>query len=280
MLRSDLCDYSDAYVWVKGKITVTNPNDNANFNKQLTLKNNAPFISCISKINGELVENAEDLDIVIPMYNLLEYSKNYEKTSGSLFNYYRDEPSEITIGAGNNARNISIRNSKSFDYKTKTTESLDVGEDEKEDVTIAIPLKYLGNFWRSLDIPLINCEITLILSWCKDCVLVGRGPPAAATNRINSPADAKFEITDCKLYVPVVTLSAENDNKLLEQLKIGFRRSIKWNKYMSQMSNQNKNNNLNYLIDPTFSNVNKLFVLSFENEDDRTSYYKYYMPSV
>ena len=283
MLRSDLCDYSDAYVWVKGKITVTNPNDNANFNKQLTLKNNAPFISCISKINGELVENAEDLDIVIPMYNLLEYSKNYEKTSGSLFNYYRDEPSEITIGAGNNARNISIRNSKSFDYKTKTTESLDVGEDEKEDVTIAIPLKYLGNFWRSLDIPLINCEITLILSWYKDCVLVGRdfrGPPAAATNRINSPADAKFEITDCKLYVPVVTLSAENDNKLLEQLKIGFRRSIKWNKYMSQMSNQNKNNNLNYLIDPTFSNVNKLFVLSFENEDDRTSYYKYYMPSV
>ena len=146
MLRSDLCDYSDAYVWVKGKITVTNPNDNANFNKELTLKNNAPFISCISKINGELVENAEDLDIVMPMYNLLEYSKNYEKTSGSLFNYYRDEPSEITIGAGNNAINISIRNSKSFDYKTEITESLDAGKDEKEDITIAIPLKYLGNF--------------------------------------------------------------------------------------------------------------------------------------
>ena len=72
MLRSDLCDYSDAYVWVKGKITVTNPNDNANFNKELTLKNNAPFLSCISKINGELVENAEYLDIVMPMYNLLE----------------------------------------------------------------------------------------------------------------------------------------------------------------------------------------------------------------
>ena len=78
----------------------------------------------------------------------------------------------------------------------------------------------------------------------------------------------------------MVTLSAENDNKLLEQLKSGFRKSIKWNKYMSQMSNQNKNNNLNYLIDPAFSNVNRLFVLSFENEDIRTSYYKYYMPSV
>ena len=134
----------------------------------------------------------------MPMYNLPEYSKNYEKTSGSLFNYYRDEPKEHTIEAGNNATNISIRNSKSFDYKTEITGSLDAGEDEKDDVTIAIPLKYLGNFWRSLDIPLINCEITLILSWFKECVLVGRafrGPPAAV---INSPTDAKFEVTDCK----------------------------------------------------------------------------------
>ena len=246
----------------------------------MTLKNNATFFSWVSKINGELVENAEDLDIVMPMYNLLEYSKNYEKTSGFLFNCYRDEPKEHTIGVGNNAINISIRNSKPFDYKTEIIGSLDAGEDEKEDVTIAIPLKYLGNFWRSLDIPLINCEITLILSWYKECVLVGRafrGPTAAV---INSPTDAKFEITDCKLFASVVTLSAENDNKLLEQLKSGFRRSIKWNKYISQMSNKNKNNNLNYLIDPTFSNVNRLFVLSFENEDDRTSYYKYYLPSV
>ena len=107
-----------------------------------------------------------------------------------------------------------------------------------------------------------------------------RGPPAAAANCINSPTSAKSEITDCKFFVPVVTLSVENDNKLLEQLKSGFKRSIKWNKYLSQMSNQNKNNNLNYLIDPTFSNVNRLFVLSFENEDDRTSYYKYYLPNV
>ena len=103
MLRSDLYDYSDAYVWVQGKITVTDPNNSANFDRRLTLKNNAPFISCISKINCELVENAEDLDIVISMYNLLEYSKNYEKTSGSLFNYYIDEPKEHTLGDGNNA---------------------------------------------------------------------------------------------------------------------------------------------------------------------------------
>ena len=171
MLRSDLCDYSDAHVWVKGTITVTNPNTNVNFDSRLTLKNNAPFISGISKINGELVENAEDLDIVMPMYDLLEYSKNYEKTSGSLFNYCRDEPKEHTLGVGNYAVNISIRNSKSFDYKAKIVGSLTAGESGK-DVEIAIPLKYLGNFRRSLDIPLINCEITLILSWYEKCVLV------------------------------------------------------------------------------------------------------------
>ena len=283
MLRSDLCDYSDAYIWINGKITATNTRNNANFDRRLMLKNNVPFISCISKIIGELVENAEDLDIVIPMCNLLEYSKNYEKTSGSLFNYYRDEPNEAEIADANGVINISIRNSESFDYKTKIVGSLAAGELEKDDVKIAIPLKYLGNFWRSLDIPLTNCEITLILSWYKECVLVGRahrGPTAPASAFITSPENAIFEITDCKLYVPVFTLSAENDKKLLEQLKSRFRRTIKWNKYMSQMSNQNKNNNLNHLIDLTFSNVNRLFVLSFENEDDRTSYYKYYMPSV
>ena len=121
----------------------------------------------------------------------------------------------------------------------------------------------------------------------QQCVLVGKAlrnapdpqpnPPIAA---IESPTSAKFKITDCKLYVPVVTLSAKNDNELLEQLKSGFKRSIKWNKYMSQMSNENKHNNLNYLIDPTFSNINRLFVLSFKNEDDRTSYYKYCLPNV
>ena len=88
MLRSDLCDYSDAYILVKGKITVTNPNNDA-YDKKLAIKNNAPVSSYISKSNGELIENAEDLDIVMPMYNLLEYSKNYRKTTGSLFHYYK-----------------------------------------------------------------------------------------------------------------------------------------------------------------------------------------------
>ena len=103
---------------------------------------------------------------------------------------------------------------------------------------------------------------------------------AGQSNRGDSPGSAAFKIKDCKLYVPIVTLSAENDNNLLEQLKAGFKRTIKWNKYRSEMSNQTKNNNLNYLIDPAFTNVNRLFVLTFENEDYRTSFSKYYVPKV
>ena len=118
-MTSDLCDYSDAYIVVKGKITVTNPNNNA-YDKKLALKNNAPFLSCISKINNTLIDNAEDLDIVIPLYNLLEYSKNYRKTTGSLWNYYRDDPNS---GAVENI-NYSIKNSESFDYKTSITGKL------------------------------------------------------------------------------------------------------------------------------------------------------------
>ena len=94
MLRSDLCDYSDAYIVVKGTITVTDP-DNAKRNKSVAFKNNAPFINCISKINGVKIDNAEDLDVVMPMYHLLEYSKNYRKKTGSLWNYYKNEPSDI-----------------------------------------------------------------------------------------------------------------------------------------------------------------------------------------
>ena len=98
--------FNDAYIVVKGIITVTNPN-NVKRNKAVAFKNNAPFINCISKINGIKIDNAEDLDVVMPMYNLLEYSKNYRKTTGSLWNYYRDESS-----------NPLSSNSEFFKYKT------------------------------------------------------------------------------------------------------------------------------------------------------------------
>ena len=115
--------------------------------------------------------------------------------------------------------------------------------------------------------PLINCEVSLTLSWSGDCVITSleKRKIGDTNNRDNSPTDEAFKIKNTKLYVPVVTLSAANDNKLLEQLKAGLKRTTTWNKYRSEMSNQTVNNNLNYLIDPTFTNVKRLFVLSFAN---------------
>ena len=116
--------------------------------------------------------------------------------------------------------------------------------------------------------PLINCEVQLILNWLKNCVLISKSTRDAdydepIDRKIDVPKNAIFQSTDTKLCVPVVTLSKENNIKLLEKLKTGFKRTIKWNKYRSQMAIQPQNNNLNYLIDPTFTNVNRLFVLSF-----------------
>ena len=118
-------------------------------------------------------------------------------------------------------------------------------------VNIVAPLKYLNNVWKILDIPLINCQVSLILTWSANCVLNDIKTQNARGKRvaINAPANATFKITDVKLYVPVVTLSTESDETLLEQLRAGFKRIIKWNKYRSEMTDQAQNNNLNYLID-------------------------------
>ena len=110
-----------------------------------------------------LIDNAEDLDIVMLMYNLLEYSKSYRKTTGSFWNYYRDKPNSGICGENNNV-NYSIKDSKSFNYKTSITGKSKGSNTEKE-VEIVVPLKYLSNFWRTLNMPLINCEINLILTW-------------------------------------------------------------------------------------------------------------------
>ena len=148
-----------------------------------------------------------------------------------------------------------------------------------------MPLKHLSNFWETLDISLINCEINLILTW-SDCVITSKTTRDADPDAdlvvaaVNNPTNETFKVKDTKLYFPVVILSTEDDNKLLEQLKTGPKKTIEWNKYRSAMSKQTKTNNLNYLIDSTFNKVNKLFVLSFENEDDRTSFSKYNTPNV
>ena len=244
------------------------------------------------------------------MYNLLEYSKNYRKTIGSLYNYYRDELSDDADD--NNFDNIKVVNSNTFKYKDKiigntydadatipnpdpaaaaaaaaadnprvANPNYNVNENGKKEIELAIPLKYLGNFWRALNIPLISFEISLELKWDKNCAItsleqryIGGG------NRDNEPTGASLEITKCELYVPVVTLSKDDEIKLLTNLKSGFKREIIWNKYRSQMTTAAINYNLNMLVDPTFTNVNRLFVLAYQTADDRQSYSQFYLPKV
>ena len=134
--------------------------------------------------------------------------------------------------------------------------------------------------------PLINCEINIILTWTENCVItsiatIDADPDAdLVVVAVSNLTNATFKITETKLYVPVVTLSTQDDNKILEQLETRFKRAIRWNKYRSEVANQTKSNSVNYLIDPAFTKVNRLFVLSFENEDDRTSFLKCYVSNV
>ena len=271
MLKSSLCDYSDAYILVKGTITVNNTAAQGaaanNTNKKVIFKNCAPFTNCISEINNTQIDNAKDMNIVMPMYNLIEYSDNYAKTTGSLWEYCKDVPArnandDIVIFAEDNTTD-------SFKFKAKITDQ--TGNDGTKDVEIMVPLKYLSNFWRTLEMPLINCEVNLILTWSSNCVLIA----TAIQNQT-----ATFEITDTKIYVPVVTLSTQENTKFFQQLKSGFKRVINWNKYLSKPELLAQNPNLNHLVEPSFQGINRLFVLAFENDDDRTSNDEYYLPTV
>ena len=183
MLRSDLCDYVEVYILVNGTITVTTNAgaNNIRDKKKIILKNNAPFVSCITRINNKLIEDADDLDIVMPMYNLLEYSKNYRKTIGSLYNYYRDELTNDDISQTNVFDNVRVVNSEIFKYKNKINGNTydleaddadyDANKEGTQTIELAIPLQYLGNFWRALNMPLISCEVSLGLKWNKNCVI-------------------------------------------------------------------------------------------------------------
>ena len=271
ILQSSLYDYSHAYILVKGTITVNNTAAQGaaanNTNKKVIFKNCAPFTNCISEINNTQIDNAKDIDIVMPMYNLIEYSDNYAKTSGSLWQYCKDIPARNN---NNEITEFTLGNTTdSFKFKAKITGKTE--DDGTKDVEIMVPLKYLSNFWRTLEMPLINCEVNLILTWSSACVPVSTNIPNQA---------AIFEITDTKLYIPVVTLSTQENTKFLQQLKSGFKRVINWNKYLSKPELLARNPNLNHLVEPSFQGTNRLFVLAFENDNHRTSDERYYLPTV
>ena len=171
----------------------------------------------------------------MPMYNLIEYSDNYAKTSRSFWQYYRDEQTD------------NLADFESFKSKIKITGKTPAAGNEK-DVEIMVPSEYLSNFWRTLEMSLINCEVNLVLTWSSACVIA------------NSPGAGVFEITDTKLYVPIVTLSTQINSKLLQQLKSGFKRVITWNKYLSKPELLRRNPNLNYWLNQAFrASIDSLF---------------------
>ena len=205
----------------------------------------------------------------MPMYNLIEYSDNYQDSSAALYQYKRDESPEANAIA-----DLTANTSSSFKYKVNLLGNPVVANNiARRNVNVVLPLKYLSNFFRSLEMPLINCKIKLNLTWKKKCVLSTQA------------GDAVFIISDTKLYVPVVTLSKEDNKDFIDQQNKGFQRSIYLNKYKTKEQNEDGNANATKYInlDPSFPGVNRLFLMAYSRVDgqpDRNSRQKYYLPRV
>ena len=205
------------------------------------------------------------------MYNLIEYSDNYQDSSATLYQHKRDEPPEA-----NAINDLTTDTSSSFKYKVELLGNpvLD-GAIAKRNVKVVVPLKYLSNFFRSLEMPLINCKIKLNLTWKKECVLS------------TDAGNAVFIINDTKMYVPVVTLSEEDNKDFIEQQNKGFHRSISWNEYKTKelnatVDNNNPANSVRYInLDPSFQGVNRLFIMAYNSangQPTKNGQRKYYLP--
>ena len=203
------------------------------------------------------------------MYNLIEYSDNYQDSSATLYQYKRDEPPENDALA-----DLTADNASSFKYTISLLGNpVVVNNIARTNVKVIVPLKYLSNFFRSLEMPLINCKIKLNLTWKKECVL--------STDNGN----AIFIINDTKLYFPVATLSKEDNKDFIEQQNKGFQRFIYWNKYKTKEINENADANVfKYInLDPSFQGVNRLFVTAYNRANDqstRNGQQKYYLPRI
>ena len=242
-IKSSLCDYSDAFISVTGNITVNAANDT-----NVAFKNCAPFCTCKTLINDMFIDRAEHIYIAMPMNNVIQYSDNYSNTSGSLWQFKRNDV------PANNA-DLPINNCQLFKYKAalvgKTKNAKD-GNSFVKDTKIVVPLKYLSIFWRSLEMSLINCKVHLELNWIEDCVLSSAGD------------SAKFEITVAKLHVLIVTLSTKDSVKLTKRLNEGFKRSVYWSSYQTKPAKViEKEQNLIELLYASFQGIRRLFILAY-----------------
>ena len=251
--KSNLCNYSNAYILVTGNITVAI----GNADTKVAFKNCTSFIRCVTHINDEHVETAENLDIIMPMYNLLGYSDNYADSSGSLWQFKRDEQNMN----GENTADVTTADSSSSIYKSSLFK--DIKNGVLQDVKIVAPLKYLSNIFRSLEMPLINFKTHLELNWTKHCIMS------------NIAGVTRFRITRTKLYVPILTLSTKDNVNLTKQLNEGFKRFVYWNEYKSKIETK--------AADNTIGNDdanNDLPINNIANRLQRDSHRKYFLPRV
>ena len=219
--------------------------------QNVAFKNCALFTRFVTHINDKHIDTAESLDITMPMYNLIEYSANNSDTSASLWQFKKDERPVTNSG---NPDNVSTINSTSFKYKSSILgKSADDGV--LINVKIVLPLKYISNFWRSLEVPLINCKIPLGLNWTKNCVMS------------DIAGNTKFKIINTTLYVPIITLSTKDNVKLTNQLGERFKKSVYWNQYKAEITSRNldDSNPLRSLLHAIFQGVKRLFVLVFDS---------------
>ena len=280
MLRSSLCDFSRAYILVTGTVNFTRI-PNARYGRYC-FKNCAPFTACRLSINNTVVDDVDFLDVVMPMYNLLEHSENYNKTTGSMYGFVRDEPP--TGNAGLWTSNEMLEKFKNHGGVTTVTDAANQNKEITEQ-QILVPFTYLSTFFRSLEMPLINCEIELQLTWSNKCVLgythdnnaTLRGNPGATGEGANN-VKVSFQITDTKTYIPVVTLRSIESEKLLRKLERGFSKTINWNK-LSIREETIRSNHFNIMVEPTFQDPNRLFILPYEPGANRNITYRLFVPN-
>ena len=258
VVKPFLCDYVDAYVLVTGDIAVVRGDGNTN----VAFKNCHPFIKSEIHLNDEHVETAGNLDLIMNMCNLIEYSDSYSDSTASLYQFKRQEP------LANNA-DLTVDDSSSFKYQSDllgTTETqIDAGANPSipqahrlwRSAQIIVPLKYISSFFKSLELSLINIELYIQLNYTKNSVIS------------TAAGDSTFKITKIELYVPVITLKTEDNNKLNQLLDTEFKRTVYWNEYKSKIETviqaHNDNNFKRTLLDTAIPGVNRLFAMGFND---------------
>ena len=291
VVKPFLCDYADAHILVTGDIIV----EGGDANTKVSFKNCHPFTKSIIHLNDQLVEDSNNLDIIINMYNLIEYPDNYSDSTASLYQFKRQEQN---YDANGNVENINFNDSSSFKYKSNllgklsnlVDNALPAGQNPTwKNAQIMVSLKYVSSFFRSLELPLINTKLYIQLNYTENSVI----------STIDAVNRTKFKMTKTELYVPVVTLSIEDNNKLNQLLLESesddstknnkYKRSVYWNEYKSKIKDVTQPaNNTNFkrtLLGTAISGVNRLFVAAFDNTEGnnrmlRNDHRKYFLPRI